>query len=101
VRELAHEMERGLVFEDSAALDFPLLGSGAALGALPRDWLNPGYQFPEQGFSLEDAVNRMVQLALAQSDGNVSGAARMLGVTRDFVRYRLHGDRKGKADTEA
>jgi DNA-binding protein Fis len=45
--------------------------------------------FPESGFSLEAAINRLLQLALSQTDGNVSAAARLLGVPRDFVRYRL------------
>jgi DNA-binding protein Fis len=59
--------------------------------------MNPGYTFPEEGFMMEDAVNRLVQLALKQADGNMTQAARLLGVTRDFVRYRLYGDRKDKA----
>ena len=100
VRELAHELERGLVFDDSAALDFAHLpGGGAQPGAAqtaPEDWLNPGFSFPDQGFVLDDAVNRLVQLALKQAGGNVSQAARLLGVTRDLIRYRLYGDRKDK-----
>jgi two-component system, NtrC family, response regulator AtoC len=96
VRELAHELERGLVFEEEAALDFAHLpgGGGVAPAVLPGDWLNPGFVFPEQGFVLEDAISRLVQLALKQSGANVSQAARRLGVTRDFIRYRLYGDRK-------
>lgn len=98
VRELAHELERGLVFEQSAALDFAHLPGVAAAPVLPAanatDWLNPGFTFPEQGFVLDDAVNRLLQRALQQAGGNVSQAARLLGVTRDFVRYRLHGDRR-------
>jgi DNA-binding NtrC family response regulator len=105
VRELAHELERGLVFEQSAALDFAHLPGGvnpaAVAAAGDHDWLNPGFKFAEQGFVLEDATNRLVQLALQQVDGNVSHAARMLGVTRDFVRYRLHGDRKEKSGSPA
>jgi DNA-binding NtrC family response regulator len=101
VRELSHELERGLVFEDSFSLDFSHLSGGTAspdaAGAAPADWLNPGYHFPDEGFVLEDAINRLVQRALNQSGGNASQAARMLGVTRDFIRYRLHGDRKDKA----
>jgi DNA-binding NtrC family response regulator len=101
VRELAHELERGLVFEESSALEFANLSgspvpSGATL-AVSDDWLSSCYKFPDEGFDLEDAINRLVQLALNQSAGNVSFAARKLGVTRDFVRYRLHGDRRGKA----
>lgn len=38
---------------------------------------------------MDEAINRLMQLALAQTDGNVSAAARLLGVPRDFVRYRL------------
>jgi len=101
VRELAHELERALVFEESATLDFahlPVRGAaGETVSAGAGDWLNPNFKFPEQGFVLDDAVNRLVQLALKQADGNVSRAARLLGVTRDFVRYRLEGDRRGKS----
>jgi len=100
VRELAHELERGLVFEDSASLDFAHLPADAAKPSaaptVPGDWLNPGFSFPDDGFVLDDALNRLVQLALKQAGGNVSQAARLLGVTRDFIRYRLHGDRKDK-----
>jgi two-component system, NtrC family, response regulator AtoC len=95
VRELAHELERALVFEESEELTFAHLGGslGVALSTLPAagktDWLNPEFRFGEQGFQLEEAINRLMQLALTQADGNVSAAARLLGVPRDFVRYRL------------
>jgi DNA-binding NtrC family response regulator len=100
IRELAHELERGLVFEAQGALDFahlPNAGQRTPPSA-PGDWLKPGFVLPEQGFILDDAINRLVQLALKQSGGNISQAARRLGVTRDFVRYRLHGDRKEHVD---
>ena len=101
VRELAHELERELVFEDSAALDFsrlPMDGNRPGTGVLdPSDWLNPNYDFSKDEFVLEDAISRLVQLALKRANGNVSAAARELGVTRDFIRYRLHGDRKDKS----
>lgn len=54
-----------------------------------EDWLEDGWEFPESGFSLDDAINRLIHLALKQSHDNVSAAARLLGVKRDFVRYRL------------
>jgi DNA-binding NtrC family response regulator len=101
VRELAHELERALVFEESATLDFAHLRGGTtpagAAAATAGDWLSPQFTFPDGGFVLEDAINRLVQLALKQSGGNASHAARLLGVTRDFIRYRLHGDRKEKS----
>lgn len=103
VRELAHELERAMVFEESEELGFAQLpGSLAAApgGEVPGgqpDWLAPGFRFPEQGFMLEEAINRFMHLALAQTDGNVSAAARLLGVPRDFVRYRL-GQKTRKPD---
>jgi len=104
VRELAHELERALVFEDAAALDFAHLPDECGMAGTARnaggDWLNPQFAFPEQGFALEEAINRLLQLALKQSSENISRAARLLGVTRDFVRYRLYGDRKGNHDSE-
>jgi len=106
VRELAHELERALVFDDAATLDFAHLAGDTTTpaphtSAPAKDWLNPVFVFPEQGFTLDDAMKGLVQRALKQADGNVSHAARLLGVTRDFVRYRLHGDRRDKADATA
>jgi DNA-binding NtrC family response regulator len=92
VRELAHELERALVFEEGEELSLAQLPGGLSAtpvdGSMP-EWLKAGYTFPELGFSLEEAINRFISLALAQSNGNVSAAARLLGVPRDFVRYRL------------
>jgi DNA-binding NtrC family response regulator len=95
VRELAHELERALVFEESDELSFAHLGGSLGVAVSSpiatgkADWLNPEFRFSEEGFQLEEAVNRLMQLALTQANGNVSAAARLLGVPRDFVRYRL------------
>lgn len=89
VRELAHEIERAVVFGGDAGLEFKHLQNG---GPSPgADWLRPGYTFPEEGFSLEAAIDHLVARAVEQADGNVSAAARLLGVSRDVVRYRLKG----------
>ncbi|MEY4690747.1 MAG: hypothetical protein RIT19_1072 [Verrucomicrobiota bacterium] len=103
VRELAHELERALVFEDGVALNFDsLLGvgggasetaptsPGVASGTGGSDvWWNEAFRFPEQGFDLEAAILHILRRALEQSGGNVSAAARRLGVSRDYLRYRL------------
>jgi DNA-binding NtrC family response regulator len=96
VRELAHELERAIVFEDTNELDFESLlrrtGATAATGARnPSEWFNESYIFPPEGFSLETAIMRLIQHALKQSKENVSAAARLLGVSRDYLRYRLSG----------
>lgn len=97
VRELAHELERAIVFEDEEELDFAhMVGGGTLPGSDdPNDWLRPGFSYPENGFSLEEAINRLIHLALQQVNDNVSAAARLLGVSRDYVRYRLEGKSKG------
>ncbi|MFT6618997.1 MAG: DNA-binding NtrC family response regulator [Limisphaerales bacterium] len=96
VRELAHELERAIVFEDEAELDFGhLIGGGSMAGSDdPGDWLKAGFQYPEEGFQLEEAINRLIRLALRQKNENVSAAARLLGVSRDYIRYRLSGKKK-------
>lgn len=104
VRELAHEVERALVFEDGAELNFEqLLGvaapqpgdAGVTVPVPIDDWFNPNFRFPESGFSLEDTILRLINHALAQTNGNVSAAGRMLGVSRDYLRYRLGGWKDG------
>jgi len=93
VRELAHELERALVFEEEEELEMALLPGGLLDPQMPSAsacaWLNPEFRFPEQGFALEEAITHLVQKALQQAEGNVSAAGRLLGMPRDFVRYRL------------
>lgn len=93
VRELAHEVERAIVFDEAGPLDFAHLGGGepatTAEGLGPDRWFNEQFRYPESGFSLEAAINHLIKHALKQTDHNVSAAARLLGVSRDYVRYRL------------
>lgn len=93
VRQLAHEIERALVFEDGEVLELHGLRQTAAATMAPdgSDWFHQGYVFPSEGFKLEEAVMRLIRHALAQSRENVSAAARLLGVSRDYLRYRLDG----------
>ncbi|PTY06307.1 DNA-binding response regulator [Opitutaceae bacterium EW11] len=89
VRELAHEIERSLVFDDDKLTFSSLAASTGASTASGESWMSPQFRFPENGFDLEKAIDGFIQRALAQAEGNVSAAARLLGVSRDYVRYRL------------
>jgi len=102
VRELAHELERAIILEQPEHLILASLGavvgdgaeageggSGEATEGSAEEWLNPAWQLPASGFSLERATHTLIQLALEATGQNVSAAARRLGVPRDFVRYRL------------
>ncbi len=101
VRELAHEIERTLVFnENGANLEFAALSGGDERAAPGTGWMNPHFQFPESGFSLAAATDELIAHALRQSAGNVSAAARLLGVSRDVVRYRRESDLPGGQNGE-
>ncbi len=93
VRELAHELERAIVFSEGEELDFDHLAPAdirLRVNSVPSvDWLNEGFVIPPEGFSLEMATNRLIRLAMKQTNDNVSAAAKILGIGRDALRYRL------------
>jgi DNA-binding NtrC family response regulator len=88
VRELAHEIERSLVFDEDELL-FSSLAAAVPKQEADGGLVGPRFRIPESGFSLEATTDALIRRALEQTDGNVSAAARLLGVERDFVRYRL------------
>ncbi len=47
------------------------------------------FSLPEQGVDLELVERSLVEQALARSDGNRTHAAKLLGITRDQMRYRV------------
>ena len=92
-RELIHDLERALVMAEKGQ-DLELsndLQSGLKNNTLldENDWLNPSFVFPEDGFDLEKEMIRLIERAISQANGNISEAARFLGVPRDYIRYRL------------
>lgn len=111
VRELIHELERAVVFEDGDQLDLVAL-SGKGKGTTEKrndteeavlesnhatpHWTQDGFIIPESGFSIETAINDLIQKALDQTKGNVSAAARLLGVNRDYIRYRFEKKKKSQ-----
>lgn len=46
-------------------------------------------KLPEEGLSLEDLERDFLVQALQRTGGNISGAARLLGLSRDTMRYRI------------
>jgi DNA-binding NtrC family response regulator len=102
VRELAHELERALVFEDIPELGFeqlPVAVGAEEAGA--AGWFNAGFKFPAEGFRLDEAIGKLIEHALKQTGNNVSAAARLLGVSRDYLRYRLAGGKSEQALNES
>jgi DNA-binding NtrC family response regulator len=94
VRELAHEIERAVVFGGEQGLTFAHLAAGGESAGGTSRWMRSDFVFPESGFSMETAIDELVAHAVNQAQGNVSAAARLLGVSRDVVRYRIKGGRE-------
>ncbi len=94
VRELKHVIERAALLTDSDMID----ESGLALNhpvMVHRDSGKSDGRFG--GRTLRDAERSMIVDALRHCGGNVSKAARRLGITRMAMRYRMekHGLRGG------
>jgi two-component system, NtrC family, response regulator AtoC len=101
VRELSHELERAIVFEGGAELNLEQLQTpiDSNKTVANTEWFDPGFRFPAEGFVLDDAISVLIKHALKQAGDNVSAAARLLGVSRDFLRYRLGGGRNKQEGT--
>jgi DNA-binding NtrC family response regulator len=46
-------------------------------------------EVPQEGTSLEEIERELIQIALKQSGGNQTWAARLLDISRDALRYRM------------
>ncbi len=85
VRELQNIIERAFTFargERIEASDIQLDAGPAKGSSSPPGFLPPG-------MTLDDWENEMIRESLRQANGNKSQAARLLGLTRNALRYRL------------
>jgi two-component system response regulator AtoC len=93
VRELANAMERVVLFSDTNPVQVEDLGlppgapTGGQLAVGPSGDVH--IDFPDGGLSLEAVERTLLVMALEKASGNVSAAARLLGITRDTLRYRM------------
>jgi two-component system response regulator AtoC len=90
-RELSHAIEREVIFAQGPQLDFESLGAPPPAAAL--GWRNPIWRVPDEGFSIDSVVNDLIEEVLRDTGHNISATARRLGVTREFLRYRLNGQK--------
>jgi len=87
VRELRNAMEQAVLLASGHEL------GPRELGLLPAEAEAGTASAPAGGgdedLNLERAERRLIDTALARADGNVTQAAKLLGVSRDTLRYRL------------
>jgi DNA-binding NtrC family response regulator len=82
VRELRHAVERAVIMSDAPMLD-------AKDFLLAQDARGPGNALELADYNLETVENRVIQAALEKNAGNVSRAAKELGITRASLYRRM------------
>jgi DNA-binding NtrC family response regulator len=88
VRELESVVERTLLLADGDVVrveDLPAavrMRGGPGTGGVP-------IEIPEGGLDLDELERSLILRALEKSGGNVTRAARLLGLTRRTLQYRL------------
>jgi transcriptional regulator with PAS, ATPase and Fis domain len=87
IRELRNVIERAMVLEEQTHLTAENLALGEEVMAPSFSVSSP---MPSHaGMSLEDTEKAMLAEALQKSGGNQTQAARILGISRDTLRYRI------------
>ena len=93
VRELRHAIERAVL---ASAVSATELDPGS-LGALPKSKTAPAVGdtpaapggLPPEGIRLAEWERAIIERALSDAHGNQTSAARLLGISRDTLRYRM------------
>ena len=91
VRELDNVLERAMVFAEdgiilSEHIEINVRHESAAIG-------KAFIELPDTGVSLEELEIELIRQALKRTEGNQTHAARLLGITRSALLYRMekHG----------
>jgi len=85
VRELENVIERSLLLATGERLE----ASDIKLDVNPRPAAPGQIQFLPEGMTLDQYEQAIIREALRRTGGNKSQAARLLGLTRNALRYRL------------
>jgi transcriptional regulator with PAS, ATPase and Fis domain len=85
VRELENVIERSLVMCSGTTLDT----GDIKLESAPRPRAQNQSNFIPEGMTLDEYEQEIIREALRRAAGNKSHAARLLGLTRNALRYRL------------
>jgi ActR/RegA family two-component response regulator len=80
-----------VIFSQGPLLGFESLGQAPPSAAL--SWRNPVWRVPDEGFTIDSVITDLVSEVLRETGNNISATARRLGVTREFLRYRLNGQK--------
>lgn len=95
VRELRNAIERAVLLTDGPMVSVRDLPAELGEGSRPRQdvagaGVTPGFALPPDGVVLEEIERDLLRQALQRTRGNRTRAARLLGINRDRLRYRIH-----------
>ena len=85
VRELENVLERSMVLANGTVLE----AGDIKLDTAPKARAAAADSFLPEGTTLDEYEQSIIREALHRANGNKSQAARMLGLTRNALRYRL------------
>jgi two-component system response regulator AtoC len=85
VRELENVIERSMVLASGIVLD----AGDIRLDLSPKSRMAVADSFLPEGMTLDQYEQNIIREALNRANGNKSQAARLLGLTRNALRYRL------------
>jgi transcriptional regulator with GAF, ATPase, and Fis domain len=93
IRELKHVIERAVLASRNETIgleDITLGPADPSRSPSPSpDASLPPSQFPPEGIPLVQMERAMIERALKEAKGNQAKAARLLGLSRDTLRYRM------------
>jgi DNA-binding NtrC family response regulator len=96
VRELENVIERSILLAPGPRVEADDIRIDTAASARSRPSAASDHFLPE-GMTLDEYEQSIIREALKRSNGNKSQAARLLGLTRNALRYRL--DQMGVSDS--
>ena len=99
VRELRNVIERASILEDSDVVTTKYLPADLVDGEHLTGGSTNGIDLPAGGVSLESVEVELAKQAVERTGGNLTRAAKLLGISRDQLRYKLRksGDYKAAA----
>ena len=89
VRELEAVIERSLLLSDGDRVLPADLPAAVRAGITPRARGPAAMDIPDSGIDLQGVERTLILKALDKTSGNVSRAARLLGLSRRTLQYRL------------
>ncbi len=89
VRELRNIMERIVILEAQDVIEAAHLPAEIRYGRGARVAGGSPFVLPEEGVNLEEVERSLLIQAMERTEGNQSAAARLLGISRYALRYRL------------